>query len=387
MEKVLTKKNQKISFFDKDLITIFLISKILITSIILFLFYFYADESFYNKVNRIYFSNLDSIFVPFSNWDGNHYLMLSDSGYANSPNSWAFFPLYPLAISFVNFFLGNVYLSAFLVNSIFTYLFTYVFYNYCRHHLPKKAAIGALILFFCFPTSFYLTVFYSEALFLFLLYGFLYYYEVEKSYKSLVFIFLLPLCRGQAIFVLAGLLIVLVIKWVQYEEINVKYEKLNLAAFFMGTVAYFLFYYFKTGSAFSAIEAQKRFVFNNSISNLFNVSNFFDNLFSSTRGWFNYTKSMTDRIFIWASLLIIPLVFKTKKSMWIILYLVLCCPLISMGSGGSFVRFSLIFAPIISIAILKYLKKRSILVYMVSAVFFSIQILFTYRFSLFLWVA
>lgn len=386
----MTTKNHKISLFDRDLITVFLVSKILITSIILFAFYYFADESFYNKVNRVYFNGLDSLLVPFSNWDGNHYLNLADNGYANSPikRSWAFFPLFPLSISFVKYFIGNVYVSAFIVNTIFTYLFSFVFYSYCRHYLPKKAAIGALILFFCFPSSFYLTVFYSEALFLFLLFGFLYYYEVEKSYKSLVFIFLLPLCRGQAVFVLAGFFLILLIKWYKHEKIDFKFEKLNLLAFFSGIGAYLLFFYSTTGSAFSGIEAQKSFIFNNSVSRIFNVFNFFENLFSQTSGWFNYTKSLTDRLFIWASLLMIPLVFKTKNLMWIVLYLVLYYPVVSMGSGGSFIRFSLVFAPIISIVIFKFFEKRNkIPIYMIASMFLCIQVLLSYRFSLFLWVA
>ena len=44
-----------------------------------------------------------------------------------------------------------------------------------------------MLLFLSFPSAFWMSVIYNEALFLCTLFGFLYFYQVEKSYKSVIF--------------------------------------------------------------------------------------------------------------------------------------------------------------------------------------------------------
>ena len=329
---------------------------------------------------------LDALYLPFTNWDGQHYVLLADWGYQGHPHSHAFFPLYPLAISAVQLILGDVYVSAFVLNLLLSYLFCYVFHRYAGHFLPAGDASRARALLLCYPTAFYLTVLYSEALFMLLLFGFLYFYDLRKSYLSVAFALLLPLARGQAAFILAALLIVIAIRRFKGKPVDYRYEACNLTAFAVGALLYLGFFQVAVGDAFSGIKAQGSFVFGNSLANIFNPGHFLAYLFSATQGVFSYTYSLTDKIFVIASLLSIGIVTKTKNVMWLVLYFMLRYPVAAMGTGGSFSRFSLVAAPILILAVWAVYARHARVIYSVGAVFLAVQLLFAGRFALNLWV-
>ena len=81
-----------------------LVIKTLVVSAILISFYVYSDfDNVPNLWNRWYTGQDDvsSWYIPFANWDGQYYLLLSDWGYnyEETPDSpRAFFPLYPVLI-------------------------------------------------------------------------------------------------------------------------------------------------------------------------------------------------------------------------------------------------------------------------------------------------
>jgi hypothetical protein len=71
-----------------------------------------------------------ALYIPFCNWDGQHYLLLADLGYANpaAPYSIVCYPLFPLSIALTNTVLSNLYLAAFVNVTIFSFLFLWVYY-------------------------------------------------------------------------------------------------------------------------------------------------------------------------------------------------------------------------------------------------------------------
>ena len=83
---------------------------------------FYAGSDFDNVPNlwnRWYTGqdDLSSWYIPFSNWDGQYYLLLSDWGYNydNTPDSpRAFFPLYPLLIRTLSYVMPRLVAAALL---------------------------------------------------------------------------------------------------------------------------------------------------------------------------------------------------------------------------------------------------------------------------------
>ena len=228
-------------FPNREVLTIFLVAKAVIVAALLLAFYGFDEMHDVNLWNRWHSGTdvPDALYLPFANWDGQHYALLADRGYQGHPHSHAFFPLYPMTIRAVQLILGNVYVSAFVLNLLLSYLFCYVFHRYAGHFLlPERTASKALVLLLFWPTAFYLTVLYSEALFLLLLFGFLYFYDLRKSYLSVPFALLLPLARGQTAFVLAALLIVLAIQRFKGKPIDYRYEACNMAAFVVGGLFY-----------------------------------------------------------------------------------------------------------------------------------------------------
>ena len=313
-----------------------------------------------------------------------------------------------MMVKAVNVVFVNYYIAAFFINIVFSYLFCYFFYSISRHYFPRKEALGILIFVLCFPTAFYMTAFYTEALFMTLLFGFVYYYAIEKSNKSLLFIFLLPLCRAQAFFVFGAILIYLFTEYFKNNKIDWKRQYYNLAAFLGGVLSYFLFLYFVTGNAFSGMEAQEKYFSanKNSIRNILNPNYFLEYLFSSVNtypprerrlpseyyeyfnlffGWVN--NILIDKLFIIVSLFSLYFVYKTKNTLWLLLYFMLLYPVASMGVGTSFTRFALAFAPILALSLWKNYPNKKRILYSITLFFLCLQIYFIYRFSLGMWVA
>jgi hypothetical protein len=349
----------------------------------------YVNQAYGTNIwNRHYSGKFDlrSIYLPFSNWDGQHYLILAEKGYDFSERSQAFFPLYPMTIKLINQGFDNVYLSAFILNTITTYLLINIFWKYCKHHLDNKNSIRCVIFLLCYPSSFYITAFYTEGLFLLILFNFLYQYEVKKSYKICIFGMLMPLARGQALFFFVGLIILIIIRKIKKEKINFKYEIIVLFSLIIGWLLYFGFMDYTTGSYLSGLNAQKLYDFGNSLANIINPSHFVEYLLSNFKGRYSYTNSLTDKLFIIFGLVSMFLVLKSKYTNWIVYYIVFFFPVASMGLGGSFVRFSLLMIPFLSLVIWKEYPKNHRLIYYTMIVFIYFHIHFSQRFILNLWI-
>lgn len=380
--------NGRISFFDRDFVTLFIVFK-LVVIVALAVFYFYLDEfQGLNLWNRIYRGEAPpaSFLIPFANWDGQHYLILADSGYNTVEASRAFFPLFPILIRLTNLFFRNFYLSAFVLNLFLSYTLSWIFYQYGTYHIGKKSTGLALISFLCFPTAFFMTVFYSETLFLLLLLGFLYFYEIKKNYWSLVFAVLLPLTRAQAGFVAVALFVFVIYKLIKKEKVNLKYEALNLSAFVLGSILYLVFFYLATDSPFSGIEAQSLYLFNNSFINIFKPWRFLQSLFTPSTEWFTYNNAIIDKIFIVVIFLCLLVIIKAKNPLWLIFYLFLIYPPASMGQGGAFTRYSLIVIPFLALATWKVYPRREKLILALSVCLLFVQLVFILRFAVNGWV-
>lgn len=101
-----------------------------------------------------------------ANFDGVHYLKIATEGYHTT--HYAFFPLYPLLIKYLNVFFRQPLLSgliishlAFLGALLFLFKISYEFFG---EKIAKKTTLSLLI----FPTSFFFVCVYNESLFLFL---------------------------------------------------------------------------------------------------------------------------------------------------------------------------------------------------------------------------
>ncbi len=116
--------------------------------------------------------------VPWANFDGALYLLISKYGYGLYQQ--AFFPLFPLLLAFSkNFFLVRVTGAFFVVYLSFVVLLV-LFTKLALLDMPKKSVVWSLVFLLLFPTSFYLVSIYTESFFLALSLGAFYALRKEK---------------------------------------------------------------------------------------------------------------------------------------------------------------------------------------------------------------
>jgi len=112
-------------------------------------------------------------YLPLAHWDGQPYLLLSDYGYNHGYDNTSgqqFFPLYPLLIRACSLVLPRA-VAAVLLNYLLIAGFALFLYRIgvayrCRWPLLP------VVMVMTFPTAFFTSAIYAEALFLFLLAGF-----------------------------------------------------------------------------------------------------------------------------------------------------------------------------------------------------------------------
>lgn len=113
-------------------------------------------------------------FFSWANFDGEHYLSIAIHGYSKLEQ--AFFPVYPLLISFfarplsvdLQSMIVNSTIAGLLISNI-SFLFSLIaLWKLLSLDFPKKLVLFTIILIVTFPTSFYFGALYNESLFLLL---------------------------------------------------------------------------------------------------------------------------------------------------------------------------------------------------------------------------
>lgn len=130
---------------------------------------------------------------PLGNFDGEHYISIAMRGYGEGEH--AFFPLYPMLITFFGKFFGTS-LITFTVSGIVISCLAFLtgligFFKLVGVDYSEKISKLSLILLLVFPTSFYFASVYTEALFFALAVWSLYFGRKGKWFEaSLLGIFL-----------------------------------------------------------------------------------------------------------------------------------------------------------------------------------------------------
>lgn len=155
---------------------IFLVWRLILVAIAFFAVYFIplgAKDRFLGGglINYAIFPE----FFAWANFDGEHYLSIAIFGYKSLEQ--AFFPIYPILISFfpkpnslslitslVYGTMAGIYISN--ISLVFSLIFLW---ELIRIDFSRKVAYLTIILLLIFPTSFYFGAVYNESLFLFLL--------------------------------------------------------------------------------------------------------------------------------------------------------------------------------------------------------------------------
>ncbi len=192
-----------------------------------------------------------------ANFDGEHYLSIAVFGYKGLEQ--AFFPTYPMLISFfakpfsVNLFsafLSSTIIGLLVSNSAFV-LALILLYELILLDFSKKIAFTAVILLLIFPTSFYFGALYSESLFLLLSLLCFYFARKKRFFLASFFGFLSSATRIFGVLLLPAILI------------EIYQQKEKFSKFFwiflipLGLVAYMLYQYLTVGDPFAFYHLQK----------------------------------------------------------------------------------------------------------------------------------
>lgn len=142
-----------------------------------------------------------------ANFDGVHYLTIAGKGYVGTALIQAFFPLYPLTITFFNTILHNPLISAMLVSNLAFFLLLYVWYAFFSEIYSQKVTLLSLLLLLIFPTSFFFTSVYSESLFLCLIIGAFFCAHKSKWHVATLLAFFATMTRIVGVFLVIALLV------------------------------------------------------------------------------------------------------------------------------------------------------------------------------------
>ena len=232
--------------------------KILLNLLLIFLIYQFI---IYSLIFLTTYHNLNAPLPDFSltasliRWDSFHYLEIASEGYVY-PNM-VLFPLYPLMMRLVNFFIGNVILSGFLISwlSLFLAMF-FLFKLVLLKFKNKDLAYLSVIFLLLFPFAIFYSTLYAEALFLFLTLGAFYFFEKKKW--PLVGLFSL-LAGATRIF---GILLFIVFLLAHLFEKRFNLKKIDKNLFFiclapLGLIFYMIFLQIKFDDLWIFLRAQK----------------------------------------------------------------------------------------------------------------------------------
>jgi len=312
-------------------------------------------------------TNLPNWVWGFGNFDGVHYLRLSQNGY-NAEYSQAFFPLYPILIKLFNFLpKGNLdlslytdpsffYVGIFLSNLLFVFAL-YFLYKLWREEYNGKISKLALIFLLTFPTSFYFGSIYSESLFLFLTVLVFWFTNKNKLILAGIFAALASATKVQGSILFLYLLIELIYKYkdgVLGKTEVVWKGAISLTLSVAGVVSYMLYLWKSFGNPIYFLTSQPAFGAARSSLPVITLPQVF----------YRYFKMLTTvnpgNISFWNSLLeltvtvvlIGALVYSFKKikfSYWMFVLLAVIMPTLT-GTLSSMPRYALLAFPLFPLA-------------------------------------
>jgi Gpi18-like mannosyltransferase len=150
-------------------------------------------------------------------WDGNSYSYIARYGYTDKgteKNYIVFPPVYPAIVRPIGHLINNYPLAGMLISNIFFVFACIIFYKLLRLDYTEKFSKYVVILISIFPTSFFFSVAYPEALFFLIFTLSFYLVRIDKFNESLISSALAPLTRPFGIAIYPSLFV----SWVKNEK-------------------------------------------------------------------------------------------------------------------------------------------------------------------------
>jgi hypothetical protein len=149
---------------------------------------------------------------PLAAQDSYHYLYIAQHWYDSNPaddqyNFIVFFPLYPIIVRLITFNFSYINLSALIVSNVSSVIALFYLFKLTKLDFDDGVAQKAILFLSIFPTAYFLSVPYTEGLFLALIIASLYYARREKWPLAGVLGFLAALTRLGGLLMMPVLLV------------------------------------------------------------------------------------------------------------------------------------------------------------------------------------
>ncbi|MDP2637846.1 MAG: mannosyltransferase family protein [Candidatus Levybacteria bacterium] len=281
-----------------------------------------------------------------SDWDGFAYLGIAENGYGHSGGGYAFFPVYPITIKIVSYFLlGNYLLSALIISWFSLFFASLYLHKLVRLDFNKDISDKTLKYILVFPFSFFFLAAYTESIYLLLTVSAFYYFRKSLYLKSSFLGMLATAARVVGIAIFPAL----IFEVLQNKNIKKGRKIYSLALIPVGLLGYMFYLFLTRGNAFYFIEAVSTYFGRDQITYPFKalfsyVKNYilpFGNVFASRDSALVTMEFAFSVLFL---ILIIFVWFKVRKSYAIYAFVAWSMPLMT-GRTGSMLRYVLILFP------------------------------------------
>lgn len=293
-------------------------------------------------------------------YDAQWYLKIANEGYPKNPTiidmnidmnkkslldglTYAFFPLYPLILAFVNFPIKNIELAAFIVSNVFMVVIFFSLYIVVKNLYGENNALKTIFLLFFFPFAIFYRSYFTEGLFLLLLIWFSYFLIKKQWLRTAFFLSLVFVTRPNgAVFGL--LFLFFIVKAYMHKRVDGKIFIGSLVISVMPFLGWLAFCYINTGSPIYWITVQSNWNYPRfPISLFWNIFVIF-NFFSLPIHSFHVSK-----IDILTVIFVGILLFFSKKKLrpefWWISFILWIVPLITRDTM-SFARYQIVSFPL-----------------------------------------
>ncbi len=373
-----------------------MVKKVVLTAIFIKLVIFILIVIAFNllpfSVNTYYanfhypFNSRITLQTAFSTWDAQHYLFLGRYGYHPGLESDRFYPLLPGLIGILTPIFGAFFSGMLFANviSIIGFVYFYLFVKELTKN--EKTAYLSFLLLISFPTAFYFSLIYSEAIFLGIIMPLFYYLYKRRFLLVFVLSVLLPLLRPTGIFILFPLFVFIVYDYLKDKKFSFKPSTLLLLAPFIGFGLDLIVIYHSTGNFFTQFIGDASVVGGWSVGAIFHPNIFIQSLIPAHPAIHGFTNSIIDRLFFVLFLVLLPLVFKkTDKVLFIYTLAMGIVPV--FGSFMSYTRYLLLAFPIFIAMAVFFSAKKEKYVFPYFYISLLFQALFIILHSLNYWVS
>ncbi len=203
----------------------------------------------------------DNIFLnPWAQYDGRAYLDIAKNGYnsefLNGASNYGWYPLYPLLIRIFSFI--GYDMAAFIISNVASFFAVVFLYLLLKDEFNTTVARKTILYILLFPTAYFMTMMYTESLFLLFSAGCFYFARKERWLEVGIFGFLASLTRMQGVI----LFIPMIYMYFDKRGFSIRNADRNILCLFLiplGLLTFLAYDYAITGDPFIQFYTQSKF--------------------------------------------------------------------------------------------------------------------------------